>query len=102
MNYAEEDQYPARYHSRPIREATISDHQRGSLVTISCQPAVLSDLHATALLKPGTPLRLSGMFNLRDLGGYLTSDGRRTRTGRIFRADSLAHLTDEDILEIEQ
>jgi len=71
-------------------------------VTISARPAILSQLHASALLQPGTPLLLSGMFNLRDLGGYQTNDGRRPRTGRIFRADSLAHLTDEDVLEIEQ
>ena len=58
---------------------------------------VLCDLHAEALVAPGTPLRLEGMFNLRDLGGYATHDGGRTRTGRIFRADALAHLTDRDL-----
>jgi protein-tyrosine phosphatase len=58
---------------------------------------VLGDLHAEALVSPGTPLRLEGMCNLRDLGGYATRDGGRTRTGRIFRADALAHLTDADL-----
>lgn len=71
-------------------------------MTISSRPAILSELHASALQQPGTPLQLNGMFNLRDLGGYQTNDGLRTRTGRIFRADSLAHLTDEDVLQIEQ
>lgn len=62
----------------------------------SALPDILSDLHAEAIVVPGTPLRLAGMFNLRDLGGYTTVDRRRTRTGRIFRADSFAFLTDED------
>lgn len=61
---------------------------------------VLSELHAQAITRPGTPLQLEGMFNLRDLGGYTTVDGRRTRTGRIFRADSLAHLTETDLAHV--
>ena len=39
---------------------------------------------------------LAGCDNFRDLGGYATTDGRRTRWGRLFRADGLAQLTDED------
>lgn len=57
---------------------------------------ILSDLHAAAVATPGTPLALAGTFNLRDLGGYRTRDGGRTRTGCIFRADSLSFLTEED------
>jgi protein-tyrosine phosphatase len=34
-----------------------------------------------------------GCFNVRDLGGLSTIDGRRTRWGAIVRADSLDHLT---------
>ncbi|HLZ70392.1 MAG TPA: tyrosine-protein phosphatase [Dehalococcoidia bacterium] len=67
---------------------------------IAQPPAALSDLHAEALAAPGTPLRLEGMFNLRDLGGYATDGGRRTRSGRIFRADSLAYLSDADQIAI--
>ena len=33
--------------------------------------------------------RLAGVYNLRDLGGLSTEDGGRTRTGRLFRSDSL-------------
>lgn len=39
---------------------------------------------------------LEGAFNLRDLGGLPTADGRLVRTGRVFRADSPALLTDAD------
>jgi protein-tyrosine phosphatase len=40
---------------------------------------------------------LAGALNFRDLGGYHTSDGRRTRFGRVFRSNSLQELTAEDI-----
>lgn len=40
---------------------------------------------------------LEGAVNFRDLGGYPVGDGRRTRWRRLFRSDSLAALTDEDL-----
>jgi protein-tyrosine phosphatase len=36
------------------------------------------------------------VFNLRDLGGYRTTDGRSTRWGRVFRGDGLHRLTADD------
>lgn len=42
-------------------------------------------------------LPLEGPRNFRDLGGYPTEDGRRVRWGQVFRADSLAELSDADI-----
>jgi protein-tyrosine phosphatase len=39
---------------------------------------------------------LSGPLNFRDLGGYPTDDGRTVHWGRIYRSDSLHHLTDLD------
>jgi protein-tyrosine phosphatase len=42
-------------------------------------------------------LPLEGPRNFRDLGGYPTQAGRRVRWGQVFRADSLADLTDPDI-----
>jgi rhodanese-related sulfurtransferase len=42
-------------------------------------------------------LDLVGAYNFRDLGGYPTSDGRRTRWGRVFRSDTLQELTDTDL-----
>src|SRR5215211_2697291 len=38
-------------------------------------------------------LAWEGCLNARDLGGYLTVDGRTTRWGEIVRSDSLASLT---------
>jgi hypothetical protein len=42
-------------------------------------------------------LPLVGAFNFRDLGGYPTAAGRRTRWGRVFRSDTLGELTDGDL-----
>jgi protein-tyrosine phosphatase len=42
-------------------------------------------------------IRLSGAYNIRDLGGYRTNSGARTRFRRIFRADSPHRLTSPDI-----
>lgn len=40
-------------------------------------------------------------FNFRDLGGYATSDGRRTRWRRLFRSDHLGYLTARDCQRME-
>ena len=37
-------------------------------------------------------IALEGTLNLRDLGGYLTGDGRLTRYGRLLRSDNLDQL----------
>ncbi|MGH0035093.1 MAG: tyrosine-protein phosphatase [Myxococcota bacterium] len=42
-------------------------------------------------------VELEGCFNFRDLGGYRTRDGRRLRTGRVFRSDGLQSLTGSDL-----
>ena len=47
-----------------------------------------------------TAIELQGAYNVRDLGGLRTKDGRITRPGVIYRGDSLDNLTagDEKIL----
>ncbi len=42
-------------------------------------------------------VKLHGAANIRDLGGYPTSDGKKTKSGVYFRSDSLHALTAEDI-----
>jgi protein-tyrosine phosphatase len=42
-------------------------------------------------------IALQGAVNFRDLGGYATSDGRRTRWRVLFRADGLGELTGPDL-----
>jgi protein-tyrosine phosphatase len=43
----------------------------------------------------------TGPTNFRDLGGYPTRDGRRTRWGTVFRSDALHKLTDADLARYE-
>jgi len=42
-------------------------------------------------------LPVEGAANLRDLGGYATSDGRSLRWGALYRSDALADLSDADV-----
>jgi protein-tyrosine phosphatase len=45
---------------------------------------------------------LEGTLNFRDLGGYRTAGGGRTRWGRVFRSDALHRLTVEDVAILGQ
>ena len=45
---------------------------------------------------PARHLNLAGASNFRDLGGYLTRDGRTVRWRQMFRSNHLGHLTDDD------
>ena len=45
--------------------------------------------------------RLIGASNFRDVGGYVSSDGRRVRQGRIFRSNQLGQLTAHDLAQLE-
>jgi protein tyrosine/serine phosphatase len=45
----------------------------------------------------GNLAQLDGPANFRDLGGYGTASGGRTRSGRVFRSDSLSYLSDRDV-----
>ncbi|WP_159347081.1 tyrosine-protein phosphatase [Roseomonas harenae] len=53
-------------------------------------------------LTDGLPRRiaLAGCTNMRDLGGYRGHGGRRLRFGQVFRAASLASLTEEDLVTL--
>ncbi len=42
-------------------------------------------------------LHLAGGHNFRDIGGYVTVEGRRVGAGRVYRSANLARLTDEDL-----
>ncbi|MEU6556758.1 tyrosine-protein phosphatase [Streptomyces sp. NPDC046915] len=45
---------------------------------------------------PSTEPELTGVRNFRDVGGLPTTDGRRVRSGVLFRSGHLAHATDQD------
>lgn len=41
-------------------------------------------------------LRLEGAYNVRDIGGYITTEGHAVQRGRFLRADGLHRLTEGD------
>ncbi len=45
---------------------------------------------------------LEHVFNLRDLGGYPTTDGRRIRWGRVYRGAGLQRLTGADLETVRE
>lgn len=47
-------------------------------------------------------LPLMGGVNFRDLGGYRTVDGRAVRWGQVYRAGSLAELTEDDVVYLDR
>ncbi|MBO9640499.1 MAG: tyrosine-protein phosphatase [Siphonobacter aquaeclarae] len=42
-------------------------------------------------------VHVRGAYNFRDVGGYLTTDGRRVKWNRIYRSASIQKLTDGDM-----
>lgn len=46
-------------------------------------------------------VRLEGQPNFRDLGGYETADGRRIKSGEVYRSGELSHLNDEDVAKLD-
>ena len=46
-------------------------------------------------------VELDGQSNFRDIGGYLTTDGRRVKWGQIYRSGDLHELSDADVKKLE-
>jgi protein-tyrosine phosphatase len=44
-----------------------------------------------------SPQIIPSIPNLRDLGGHVTRDGRRTRSGLLYRSEQLSGMTDHDM-----
>lgn len=56
-------------------------------LNIDKQSIILADKH----------LPMAGGYNFRDMGGFKTLDSRRVKWGKLFRADELSNLTEEDV-----
>ncbi len=46
-------------------------------------------------------LNIPGMYNLRDMGGYLTNDGRRVKWGMLYRGDQLYNMDPKGMTYLE-
>jgi len=74
--------------------------RRGLAALLVLAGAALTDCTRPTLPPEAGPPRhiaLHGTLNTRDLGGYLTQDGRRVRWGLLFRSDRLSDLNDRDV-----
>ena len=52
--------------------------------------------------RPARQVSLSGASNFRDLGGYRGLDGRRLQWGKLYRSAHLAHLTPQDLDQLQK
>ena len=55
---------------------------------------ILEDAAMRKILAEGTPYEIDGVFNFRDLGGKTGLDGRRVRTGVLYRSARFDQVTD--------
>ena len=59
---------------------------------------VVTEAFRAQFNKEGTRLLdIPGTKNFRDLGGYETKDGRKSRWNMLFRSDNLAHLSEDGL-----
>ena len=56
----------------------------------------------TAHWAPSRHVVLDGAVNVRDIGGYRTSDGLQVARGRLFRGDALSQLTGLDVERLDR
>ncbi len=51
---------------------------------------------------PGRIIEVEGVFNFRDIGGYHTADGRRVRSGLIYRSGALGNVTEAGLAKLQE
>lgn len=76
-----------------------------TLLSAALHASAATSTNATAIVQPQAAqgpsieqrhLPLEGVYNLRDLGGYRTEDGRSVRWGVLFRSSDLADISASD------
>ncbi|MBC1474578.1 tyrosine-protein phosphatase [Listeria grandensis] len=74
-----------------------------SLLLAGCGPTDVDTLAAKQTqtqVKPGGQIKLDGAVNIRDLGGYKTTDGKTIKSHKLIRAAELANLSKSDIKKL--
>lgn len=51
---------------------------------------------------PQRILDVEGVINFRDMGGYPTADGRRVRTGLVYRSGALGDVTEQGLATLQE
>lgn len=77
-------------------EVRVEDLRRGCRsYFILTKPGFYDEVTAERLLP------LKGVCNFRDLGGYVTEDGRRVKWNRFYRSGALSNMTPDDLSYVE-
>ena len=63
---------------------------------------LIAGFSSSVLVGDQQGLRLDGQPNFRDLGGYKTTDGRKIKSGLVFRSGTLSRLTDSDVAKLQR
>ncbi|EUJ24080.1 protein-tyrosine phosphatase [Listeria grandensis FSL F6-0971] len=74
-----------------------------SLLLAGCGPSDVNSFAAKQTqtqVKPGGQIKLDGAVNIRDLGGYKTTDGKTIKSHKLIRAAELANLSKSDIKKL--
>jgi protein-tyrosine phosphatase len=85
--------------TRPETDDTCGD-RLGHGVTAEWRMTVSLLSVTDAIAQPQRKLTLTGCVNFRDLGGYPGADGRSVRWRRLFRADGLTRLDEDDCAQL--
>ncbi|MCU0515144.1 MAG: tyrosine-protein phosphatase [Anaerolineae bacterium] len=73
--------------------------RRGAPPPVEPQSLILKPEEAQ---RPGRFLPLASIANLRDIGGYHTTDGQMVRWNRVYRGAALANLSPEDAAALHE
>lgn len=70
-----------------------------TLTLFSCREKKTTKLQQMDIMKNDQKqlLPLEGAYNVRDLGGYQTKDGKRVKWHKVIRSGDLNHLTEKDL-----
>jgi protein-tyrosine phosphatase len=63
---------------------------------------LIAGFSSSVLAEDPQGLRLDGQPNFRDLGGYKTTDGRKIKSGLVFRSGTLSRLSDSDVAKLQR
>lgn len=51
---------------------------------------------------PGRIIEVDGVFNFRDMGGYRTTDGKKVKTGLVYRSGALGEITEAGLAKLQE
>jgi len=60
----------------------------------------IAEEQAETAKKPALNLGIASIPNLRDLGGYQTTDGKTIASGLVYRSNQLSHISPEDMQKL--